>query len=207
MAVLFGTYILICAAQIVSAGGFLNSGNSVLVWFSAVTVGLIVAFFWDLFINAIVSYQFVEDGTPLSIYGLVGSSFVVFIGATYIGMDTADNISNHLTIAPGNYNLPSPGLFTLNLLWPIIAAAVYLILQTILVVKALGEWKPLLYLYSAFSLFALGQVFQFLISYYICNGTHKLNGAMFSTILDTAAMVVLFFYWSSITEGRFQARW
>jgi hypothetical protein len=50
-------------------------------------------------------------------------------------------------------------------------------------------------------LFAIGQVFDFVISRYICNGTSgKIDGSMFETLFTLLSVVTIWFFWSSITE-------
>lgn len=50
-------------------------------------------------------------------------------------------------------------------------------------------------------LFAIGQVFDFVISTHICNGTNgKIDGALFETLFTLLAVVMVWVFWSSITE-------
>ena len=59
----------------------------------------------------------------------------------------------------------------------------------------------LVYLLVAAILFALGQIFQYVISPYICNGTNgKINGGLFETLFTLLAVVMVWIFWSSITE-------
>lgn len=57
------------------------------------------------------------------------------------------------------------------------------------------------YLLSAALLFAIGQVFQYVISVHICTGTDgKINGGLFETLFTLLAVVMIWIFWSSITE-------
>ncbi len=57
------------------------------------------------------------------------------------------------------------------------------------------------YLIAAALLFAIGQIFQYVISTHICNGTSgKIDGALFETLFTLLAVVMTWAYWSSITE-------
>lgn len=50
-------------------------------------------------------------------------------------------------------------------------------------------------------LFAIGQVFDFVISVHICKATDgKIDGSLFQTLFTLISVVTLWFYWSSITE-------
>ena len=58
-----------------------------------------------------------------------------------------------------------------------------------------------MYLVGAALLFALGQIFDFVISKYICSGTGgKIDGALFETLFTFLAVVLVWVFWSSITE-------
>ena len=57
------------------------------------------------------------------------------------------------------------------------------------------------YLLSAALLFAIGQVFQYVISVHICTGTSgKINGGLFETLFTLLSVVMIWIFWSSITE-------
>ena len=57
------------------------------------------------------------------------------------------------------------------------------------------------YLGAAALLFAIGQIFQYVISTHICNGTSgKIDGALFETLFTLLSVVMIWVFWSSITE-------
>ncbi len=59
----------------------------------------------------------------------------------------------------------------------------------------------LVYLFGAAILFALGQIFQYVISKYICSGTHgKINGSLFEVLFTLLSVIMIWIFWSSITE-------
>jgi len=52
------------------------------------------------------------------------------------------------------------------------------------------------------ALFILSQLDYFLLSRTICKGSsHKVDGSFIATLLETAAVGVLYLAWDSITEG------
>jgi uncharacterized membrane protein len=56
-------------------------------------------------------------------------------------------------------------------------------------------------LVAAALLFAIGQIFEYVISVHICTGTNgKINGAMFETLFTLLSVVMIWYFWSSITE-------
>lgn len=57
------------------------------------------------------------------------------------------------------------------------------------------------YLFAAALLFAIGQVFQYVVSVHICTGTdQKIDGALFETLFTLLSVVMIWVFWSSITE-------
>ena len=59
----------------------------------------------------------------------------------------------------------------------------------------------LVYLIAAALLFAIGQIFQYIISNHICQGTNgKIDGALFETFFTLLSVIMIWVFWSSITE-------
>jgi len=57
------------------------------------------------------------------------------------------------------------------------------------------------YLAGAGLLFAIGQIFQFVISVHLCTSTDgKINGGLFETLFNLLAVIMIWIFWSSITE-------
>lgn len=57
------------------------------------------------------------------------------------------------------------------------------------------------YLSSAAVLFAIGQVFNYVISVHLCEASsHAINGALFETLFTLLSVVAVWTFWSSITE-------
>ncbi|KIV99958.1 uncharacterized protein PV09_08471 [Verruconis gallopava] len=195
---LFG-YLVISICEIFTIGGFPLNG-AVRRAFTAVHIAAVVATAWVLLLNAIVGFQIMEDGTFVSMALVIGSSLAFVIGVGYIALDTAFKWTGYWdsTLSPPNR---AYALYTLYLLAPLVFIAFYFILEAYLVVVILGERRPLLYLITAGLLFAIGQIFQFVISVHICNGTHgKINGGMFESLFTLLAVVMVWVFWSSITE-------
>lgn len=184
--------------EIFSVGGFLTS-NTILVWFSALHIGAITATAWVLMLNAVVGYQILDDGTPLSL-AMVGTSFLAFfIGTTYVAVDTGFSYTDTFTKDPED--IKNYALYVLYLLFPLIMIAAYAILESALVIKVLGERVPMKRLGAAALSFAIGQVFNFVISVHLCEATNgKIDGALFETGFTLLAVIFLWYFWSSITE-------
>lgn len=192
-------YIIVSICEIFTVGGFPLDTN-VRQGFTAVHVAAIVATLWILMLNAIVGYQLLDDGTPMSIGLIVGSAAALFIGTGYIALDTAFNWSGYFQSSHEGSNR-NIGLYVLYQLCPLIFLFLYFVLESVLVLRVLGERRPMIYLIAAALLFAIGQIFNYVISVHICKPTKgKIDGAFFETIFTLLSVVAVWVFWSSITE-------
>ncbi|TRX97347.1 hypothetical protein FHL15_001625 [Xylaria flabelliformis] len=161
---------------------------------------MIIATTWVLLMNAVVGFQIMDDGTPLSLGLILISAAVLFVGTGYITLDTGFNWTGEFE---SSYNPPNRNiaLYVLYQLVPLIFLVAFYVLEAILVLRVLGEVRPMIYLTGAAILFALGQIFDYAISPHICNGTSgKIDGALFETLFTLLAVVMVWVFWSSITE-------
>lgn len=151
-------------------------------------------------LNAVVGYQVIDDGTPLSMGLMIVSALILFIGTGFIALDTGLQFTHFWD---SSYNPPNQNiaLYVLYQLVPLIFLVAFYVLETILVLRVLGETRPMIYLTAALILFALGQIFNYVISPYICNGTSgKIDGSLFETLFTLLSVVLVWVFWSSITE-------
>ncbi|KAK4101491.1 hypothetical protein N658DRAFT_62780 [Parathielavia hyrcaniae] len=192
-------YILVSICEIFSVGDF-PLDPSVRLAFSAIHIGAIAATTWILFLNGIVGYQLMDDGTPLSLGLLFGSALLFLIGVGYIALDTGFSFTGYWD---SSYDLSNRNiaLYVLYLLIPLLWIVLFFVLETVLVLRVLGETRPMMYLVGAAIAFAAGQVFNFVVSPYICNGTSgAIDGALFETLFTLVSVVLVWVFWSSITE-------
>jgi hypothetical protein len=227
-------YIVICICEIFTVGWFPLDNNvrrvSLIMskpighksnhhqGFTAVHIATIVSTLWILMLNGAVGYQLLDDGTPFSLGLILGSAALFFIGTGYIALDTAFSWTGYwdsTLVFPNR----AYALYTLYQLVPLVFLFVFFVLETLLVLRILGERKPMrewpslypdlcyvltsspVYLITATLLFALGQIFQYLVSVHICTGTNgKINGGLFETLFTLLAVVMIWAFWSSITE-------
>jgi len=168
--------------------------------FSAVHIGAIAATTWVLFLNGIIGYQLMDDGTILSLGLVIGSALIWLIGVGYVALDTGFSFTNYWD---SSWALPNRNIFlyVTYLLLPLVWIVFFLVLELILVIKVLGETRPMLFLAAAAVSFAAGQVFNFVVSPYICDGTSgAIDGSLFQTLFTLISVVLVWFFWSSITE-------
>ncbi|TAQ84908.1 hypothetical protein B7494_g6759 [Chlorociboria aeruginascens] len=196
-------YIIIEICEIFTVGEF-PLGSNVRIAFTGIHLGMIVATLWILMLNAIVGYQILDDGTPMSLGLMVGSAAALFIGTGYIALDTGYNWTGHFNsslLDHGNGQNRNIALYVLYQLAPLVFLVAFFVLETVLVIRVLGERKPMIYLVAAALLFALGQIFNYVVSVHICNGTNgKVDGALFETLFTLLSVAMVWIFWSSITE-------
>ena len=110
--------------------------------FSAVHLGAIVATLWVLMLNGIVGFQLLDDGTPQSLGLILVSATALFIGTGYIALDTAFGYSNEFeeSLRDPHRNI---GLYVLYQLAPLVFLVAFFVLETVLVLRVLGEKKPM----------------------------------------------------------------
>ncbi|KAH7413321.1 chitin synthase III catalytic subunit [Cadophora sp. MPI-SDFR-AT-0126] len=193
-------YIIIEICEIFTVGKIPDLKESVRIGFTGIHLGMIIATLWILMLNAAVGYQILDDGTPLSVGLMVGSAAALFIGTGYITLDTGFSWTGHFdsSLSGNNRNI---GLYVLYQLAPLVFLFIFFVLETVLVIRVLGERKPMIYLAAAALLFAIGQIFNYVISIHICNGTDgKIDGSMFETLFTLLSVVTIWVFWSSITE-------
>ncbi|KAI0189256.1 chitin synthase III catalytic subunit [Astrocystis sublimbata] len=192
-------FIVIELAEIFSVGEF-PLPSKVRIVFSGIHIGAIIATTWILLMNAVVGFQILDDGTPLSLGLVLISAAVLFVGTGYITLDTGFSWTGEFD---ASYDAPNRNiaLYVLYQLVPLIFLVAFYVLEAVLVLRVLGEFRPMIYLTGAAILFALGQVFNYTISPYICNGTSgKIDGALFETLFTLLSVVLVWIFWSSITE-------
>lgn len=161
---------------------------------------MIIATCWILMVNAVVGYQLIDDGTALSLGLIVFSAALLLVGTGYIALDTGLDWTGYWE---DSYQLPNRNiaLYVLYQLVPLIFLVAFYVLEAILVLRVLGETRPMIYLTAAAVLFAIGQVFQYVVSKHICEGTDgKIDGALFETLFTLLSVVMVWIFWSSITE-------
>jgi hypothetical protein len=152
-------------------------------------------------LNGVVGYQIIDDGTPMSVGLMLVSAAVLLIGTGYIALDTGLRFTSFWDSSHEPENYRNIALYVLYQLAPLVFLVAFFVLEAILVLRILGEVKPMLYLVAAAVLFALGQIFNYVVSRYICEGTAgKIDGALFETLFTLLSVVMVWVFWSSITE-------
>ena len=97
---------------------------------------------WVLLLNAVVGYQFLDDGTPVSLGLILLSAAALFIGTGYIALDTGFSWTGHFdrSLTAPNRNV---GLYVLYQLLPLLCLTGFFVLEATLVLVKLREKKPM----------------------------------------------------------------
>ena len=134
-------YIIIEICEIFTVGGFPLDGQ-VRRAFSAVHIAAIIATTWILMMNGAVGYQLMDDGTIGSMGLVFGSAALLFVGTGYIALDTGFSFTHFWksTLVPPNQ---AYALYTLYQLVPLVFLVIFFLLETFLVLKVLGEVRPM----------------------------------------------------------------
>ncbi|KAF7973107.1 hypothetical protein HWV62_16218 [Athelia sp. TMB] len=194
-------YTLSLPLQLVTTGAFLQQGTTALVVVTAVHAGVVATLFWALLANGIVATQVVEDGTASSIIPFTGVAIAFFAATTYIALDTGMHFTH--VFGPSNplIDQKSIPVFVLTSIWPAAATAIYFVLMAYIVLGVLNEVRPMWFYVLSAVLFVLSQLDYFLLNKVICKGVNaKIDGSFVATLLETAAVGVLYLAWRSITE-------
>jgi hypothetical protein len=110
--------------------------------FTAVHIATVVATMWVLMLNGVVGYQLLEDGTAMSMGLVVGSALIFFVGTGYIALDTGFSWTGYWDISLDGNNR-AYALYTLYQLVPLLFLAIFFLLETFLVLRILGERRPM----------------------------------------------------------------
>ncbi|KAF7724354.1 Chitin synthase, class 7 [Apophysomyces ossiformis] len=190
----FYLYMITVFLEMLLITGIIPTSSSVYPWFTAVHVGLISATFWCLLLNGFVGFQFAEDGTPLSLWSIRISSFIIFLVVGFIAIATFQGI--------GPFSYKSQGaLWAFYFIINAAAFIVYVISQIILVVNTLDDRWPLGDILFGTAFFVVGQVIMYIFSVVICDQVkHYVDGLFFGTICTLLAVMMVYKYWDSITK-------
>ncbi|KAG9060901.1 Chitin synthase, class 7 [Linnemannia hyalina] len=190
----FYLYMLVTIMDLLLISGIIPTASNLYPYFTGVHLGLISATFWCLLLNGFVGFQFAEDGTPLSLWSIRLSSFVVFAAVTFVSIATFNGMS------PFDKKNPI-ALWIVFFIFNGAALLIYVILQIVLVVNTLDDRWPLGDIIFGIVFFATGQVILYVFSVQICNfAKHYIDGLFFGTIATLLSVMMVYKYWDSITK-------
>ncbi|OAA67828.1 chitin biosynthesis protein [Niveomyces insectorum RCEF 264] len=190
----FYIYMLLTFISLCVDAGVVPPGSSPYPYFVAIQAGLASALVTCLMINGFVGFQLYEDGTPLSIWMLRLCSVAAFIISFVVSLATFKSWAG---LGPTN----TVGLFVVLYLLNGIQLVVYVVMQTLLVVRTLQDRWPLGDIAFGVFFFIAGQVLLYAFSSRICVAiSHYLDGLFFATTCNLLAVMMVYKYWDSITK-------
>jgi len=190
----FYMYALVELLAIFLDSGIIPTASNVYPWFTAVYVGLVAATYCCLLINGFVGFQFAEDGTPLSLWGLRIACFAVFGVCMFVAIATFKQFAGF------KYTKPL-GLWIIYIIWPAICVLCYVVTQLVIVVRTLDDRWPVGDILFGVGFYAVAQVVLFAFSITICNAVkHYIDGLFFFTLCMLLSVMMVYKYWDSITK-------
>ncbi|KAH8824179.1 chitin synthase III catalytic subunit [Flagelloscypha sp. PMI_526] len=194
-------YLVSLPLQLIDTASLLSQGSLGLVVVTSLHAAVVAALFWSLLANAIVATQVVEDGTPSSLIPMWVLTALIFGGTLYVALDTGMHITDVIGRSNPPLSLQSIPLFVLTSIWPAVCALLYFGIMAYIVIAVLNEMRPMWYYILALVLFILAQLAWLLLGKVVCKGSsEKIDGSFIATVLETAAVGVLWLAWRSITE-------
>jgi len=190
----FYLYAFIELLAIFLDSGIIPTASTVYPWFAALYTGLIAATYCCLLINGFVGFQFAEDGTPLSLWGLRIVCLVVFGVAFFVAIATFKGFAGFKFTKP-------IGLWIVYILWPLICAVIYIVSQLVLVFRTLEDRWPIGDIVFGTAFFVVAQIVLFFFSVTICDAVeHYIDGLFFFTLCMLLSVMMVYKYWDSITK-------
>lgn len=181
--------------SLVIDSGVVPPGSGAYAWFVAVQAGFASACCWALMLNGMLGFQFYEDGTRRSVWGLRISSLLAFSLTFIIAVLTFHDWTPG-TLSPTE----TTGLFVVLYVLNAIFVAIYIVSQLVLTVFILHDLWALGAVCLGIFFFAVGQVLLYAFSYQICdNVKHYLDGLFFASLTNLFAAMMIYKYWDMIT--------
>ncbi|EPB88928.1 hypothetical protein HMPREF1544_04188 [Mucor circinelloides 1006PhL] len=194
IAMFFQLYLVTIFLEMLLVTNIIPTASILYPFFTAAHLGLISASFWCLLLNGFVGFQFAEDGTPISLWSIRISTFLVFLVVGFVAMATFNNF--------GPFSYTSPG--ALWIIYYIVNGSMFLIYtisQIILVTYTLDDRWPLGDIAFGILFFVSGLVVMFIFSVALCEQVkHYLDGLFFGSMCNLLAVMMVYKYWDSITK-------
>lgn len=190
--------LLTCISLVLDAGVIAATNSGAFPWFVAAQNGIISAMCTSLLINGFVGFQLYEDGTRLSVWLLRVTCFGTFVISFAVSLLT---FMGWAGLGPTN----TVGLFVVVYVINAICIAVYVIMQTILVVNTLQNRWPLGDLAFGIFFFVVGQVLLYVLGNRVCEGTsHYLDGLFFATVCNLLGVMMVYKVCNAVPiEGKY----
>ncbi|OBA24475.1 hypothetical protein METBIDRAFT_133973 [Metschnikowia bicuspidata var. bicuspidata NRRL YB-4993] len=190
----FYLYMALTISSLVVDCGVSPPGSESYPYFVALQLGIVSAVCICLLYNGVLCFQFWEDGSRTSRFGLYLICIVWFVINFVLALATFQSWGSLS-------NSDTTGVFVVTYILNAIILVTYVISQLILVFFALDSYWYLgaIVLFSFF--FVVGQLLVYVFNYQICSRlTHYVDGIFFGTLCNTFAIMMVYKFWDMITS-------
>jgi len=185
--------------QLLSTGSFIAQNSAALSWVTAIQLGFVLVLFWTLAWCAFLQLQVIEDGTLASIIPYLAMSTVLFVGFTYICLDTAFSVSSFFDTTPDR--LHNNWLFVILIILSGAFVLFAIVVSAWVSGMFLGERRPLVLYSLSLLFFVLSQAAFWALSQIMCINTNSaIDGSFVSTLCIIISVVLFYFAWKTVTE-------
>lgn len=190
----FTTYFITLIVNTFLYTGIIPIGSPVYKYFVALDMALMAATYTSFFANGFTPFQFIEDGTPLSLWSIRISSLAAFCITYAVTIATFNNFLS--------FSIKDP-------IWPFIiifvlggiAVLLYCFMQIALVFTRIGDKWPLGDILLGLGFYSIGIFSLFWLSDTMCNAAgHYIDGIFVVTICNLLSVMMVYKYWDSITK-------
>lgn len=158
-------------------------------------MGLSSAMFFALIFNGFVGFQIWRDGGMANMLTLVGGSLIFMTLSLLLG------INRVIEFVP-NFGMDNYSIMVAFLGFPAICILTYAICQSVLIVRTLGLFNPLLYVGFSALCVSLYSVIAFALNDEVIKGCFGyVDGLAFGNFFLVIASVLIYAYWNSITQS------
>ena len=190
----FYLYMALTIVSLILDAGVVPFASPVYPYVAAIQQGCAFATVWCLFVNGLVGFQLVEDGTPLVVWVLRGSCIGAFLVAGAIALCT---FKSWIGLSPTK----TLAFCIVSYIGSAVLLSAYVILQLILVLRTLQDRWPLGDILIGALFFTTGQVILYVFSTTVCEHVqHYIDGLFFATICNLLGVMMVYKYWDSITK-------
>eukprot|EP00842_Homolaphlyctis_polyrhiza_P004855 jgi/Hompol1/5370/HPOL_001196-RA len=174
--------------------GIIPAASQAFPYFVAIEMSLVMATLWSLFINGFVPFQWIEDGSPLSLWTLRLTSLAAFLLTFFISIGTFKGVAGLAKATP-----------TLLWIWYFAFGAafvlIYIICQVVIVFTSLEDRWPLADISFGVFFFLAAQIMNFALSSRICDlAQHYVDGTFFGATATLLSVMMVYKFWDSITK-------
>ncbi|KAJ3218906.1 Chitin synthase, class 7 [Dinochytrium kinnereticum] len=178
--------------------GLIETTASYYKYFVAAQIALTLATAWSMFANSFVGFQWMEDGTMVSVSLIWISAIIVGAAAFVISFFTFNNSVSFSASKP-------LALYIVYVVFTLALVLLYFITSMILVIVHVRDKWPIFDLLVGLIFFVGGQAIQYILGMRICEAFgHYVDGMMFGSIATLLSVMMVYKFWDDVTKEDFE---